>query len=395
MTSTLITDIGQLVTNDSALGDGSILGILRDAAVVVDDGLIVWIGSAAQAPQADARISADGRAVIPGFVDSHAHLMFAGDRVGDFTARMTGEQYSAGGIRTTVAATRSASDEDLRANLQRLVHEMRRGGITTMEIKSGYGLTIPDEERSLRIASEVTSETTFLGGHVVPSEFAHDRRAYVDLVTGPMLDACAPHARWIDVFCDEGAFDADESRKILTAGIAAGLLPRVHGNQTSPGPGIALAVDVGAASVDHCTYASDDDLERLSASDTVATLLPGAEFSTRAPYPDARRFIDAGVTLALATDCNPGTSYVTSMSWCIAMAVREMRFTPAQALHAATAGGATALRRTDIGQLGVGARPDLVILDAPSHEHIAYRPGSSLIQTVVKDGIFVSEATTQ
>jgi imidazolonepropionase len=395
MTSTLITDISELVTNDTESADDSILGILRDAALVIDDGSVAWVGQATHAPQTDTRISAEGRGVVPGFVDSHAHLIFAGDRVHDFTARMTGEPYSAGGIRTTVAATRSASDEDLRANLQRLVLQMRRGGITTMEIKSGYGLTVADEERSLKIASEVTSETTYLGGHVVPAEFANDRRTYIDLVTGPMLDACAPHARWIDVFCDEGAFDVDESRRILNAGVAAGLMPRVHGNQTSQGAGIALAVEVGAASVDHCTFVSDDDLERLSSSDTVATLLPGAEFSTRAAYPDARRFIDAGVAMALATDCNPGTSYVTSMTWCIAMAVRDMRFTPAQALHAATAGGAAALRRTDIGHLAVGARADLVILDAPSHEHIAYRPGSWLVHTVIKDGIVIADVKTK
>jgi imidazolonepropionase len=387
MTSTLVTDIAELVTNDSANGDNSLLGIMRDAALVIEDGAVAWIGHSSDAPAADAHVSAAGRAVIPGFVDSHAHLMFSGDRVADFTARMTGMPYSAGGIRTTVAATRAASDEDLRANLHRLVHDMRRGGITTMEIKSGYGLSIADEERCLRIASEVTSETTFLGAHVVPAEFSDNRAAYIDLVIGSMLAACAPHARWIDVFCDSGAFDVDESRRILNAGVAAGLLPRVHGNQMSPGPGIALAVEIGAASVDHCTYADDDDLALLAASDTVATLLPGAEFSTRSPYPDARRFFEAGVTVALATDCNPGTSYVTSMSWCIAMAVREMRFTPAQALYAATAVGAAALRRSDIGHLTVGARADLVILDAPSHEHIAYRPGTSLIHTVFIGGI--------
>jgi imidazolonepropionase len=390
VSSLLVTDIGELVTNDPSVGDGSILGLTRDAAVVVDHGRIAWIGDSATAPSTDDMITVNGSAVIPGFVDSHAHLVFAGDRSGDFVARMTGEPYAAGGIHTTVDAMRAASDDALRAHIARLVRQMRRGGITTLEIKSGYGLTTHDEARALRLAREFTSETTFLGAHVVPREFADDRTGYLALVTGEMLDACVAHARWIDVFCDRGAFNHDEAAMVLRAGISAGLLPRVHGNQLEPGPGIALAVTMDAASVDHCTYASDHDIEMLASSSTVATLLPGAEFSTRAPYPDARRFVNAGVSVAIATDCNPGTSYVTSMSWCIAIAVRDMRMSPAQALWSATAGGARALRRDDVGGLFVGSVADLVVLDAPSHHHIAYRPGSELIARVMKDGLWVT-----
>jgi imidazolonepropionase len=295
---------------------------------------------------------------------------------------MAGEAYAAGGIRTTVAATRAASDDDLRATITRLAGEMHRSGITTFEAKSGYGLTVEDESRALRLASEQTEETTYLGAHVVPAEYADDPDGYVELVTGPMLDACAPHARWIDVFCDRGAFGADQARTILRAGMDRGLLPRIHANQLQHGNGIRVAVEFGAASADHCTFASDEDLGLLAESGTVATLLPGAEFSTRAPYPDARRFLDAGVTVALATDCNPGSSYTTSMPFCITVAVRDMHLTPDQAVWSATAGGARALRRDDVGRISPGARADLVSLNAPSHVHLAYRPGVDLVDRV-------------
>jgi len=387
VTSTLITNIGELVTNDPAAGDGSLLGLLYDAALVIEGERVAWVGPAAKAPPTDAREDVGGRAVIPGFADSHTHLVFAGERSAEFAARMAGEPYTGGGIATTVAATRAASDTALRVHTARLAAQMLASGTTTIEIKSGYGLTVDHEQRLLRLASEFTPETTFLGAHVVPQEYAGDREGYVDLVCGEMLAACAPFARWIDVFCDTGAFTAEETRRILHAGVAAGLAPRLHGNQIEQGPGVQVAVEFGAASVDHCTHLSDSDFEALAASDTVATLLPGADFSTRSPYPDARALLDAGVTVALATDCNPGSSYVTSMPFCIALAVREMRMTPAEALHAATAGGAAALRRTDIGHLAVGAAADLVLLDAPNHVHLAYRPGESLVAAVWRGGL--------
>lgn len=379
--STAIVGIGELVTNDATSGD-SMLGIVTGAAVVIERGRIAWIGRNADCPSADERVDVAGAAVLPGFVDSHAHLVFAGDRAAEFAARMTGEPYAAGGIRETVRRTRAASDDELRQNVGRLVNELRSSGVTTFEIKSGYGLTVADESRSLRIAGEFTDETTFLGAHVVPSEFVDDPAAYVDLVTGPMLDACAGAARWIDVFCDAGAFDSDQARAVLSAGSARGLAARVHANQLGYGPGVEVAVEAGAASADHCTHLQERDVYLLASSDTVATLLPGAEFSTRSPYPDARRLLDAGVTVAIATDCNPGSSYTTSMPLCIALAVREMRMSPAEAVWSATAGGARALRRNDIGALYVGARADLVVLDAPSHVHLAYRPGVNLISRV-------------
>jgi imidazolonepropionase len=327
-------------------------------------------------------------------VDSHAHLVFAGDRATEFGARMAGEPYTGGGIRTTVAATRAASDEMLRRGAGRLVGEARHQGTTTIEIKSGYGLNIVDEVRSLRIAAELTSETTFLGAHVVPAEYAGRPDDYVDLVTGSMLDGCAAYAKWVDVFCDRGAFDEAQARAVLTAGAKRGLGLRVHANQLTAGPGVRLAVEMDAASADHCTHLSEADVEALAGSNTVATLLPGAEFSTRSPYPDARRLLDAGVRVAVATDCNPGSSYTTSMPFCIALAVRDMGMTPAEAIRAATAGGAEALRRTDIGRLTVGAKADLTVLDAPSHLHLAYRPGVHLIRTVLHDGHPTAPPTT-
>ena len=372
MTSVAITGIGELSTQDDELG------VLHDATLVMDGGRVAWVGPASRAPAADASYDVGGRAVVPGFVDSHSHLVFAGDRAEEFAARMTGTSYSAGGIRTTVAATRAATDGQLAANLARLLGEMRRQGTTTVEVKSGYGLTVRDEARSLAIARQATEETTFLGAHVVPA--GTDPETYVDLVTGPMLEACAPHARWIDVFCERGAFDEDQARTVLASGAAAGLRGRLHANQLGPGPGVRLACELGLAAVDHCTYLDEADVDALAASGTTATLLPGVEFSTRSPYPDGRLLLDAGVHLAIATDCNPGSSYTSSMPLCIALAVREMGLSPAEALTAATRGGSRALDRTDVGPLGVGASADLVVLDAPTYLHLAYRPGVPLVR---------------
>ncbi|WP_427887686.1 imidazolonepropionase [Kribbella sp. GL6] len=375
MTSLLLTGINSLVTNDPT--HGGLLGELHDAALVIDGSTVAWVGQRRHAPAADAATDLGGRAVIPGFVDSHSHLVFAGDRAEEFAARMTGTPYSAGGIRTTVAATRAATDEQLTANVSRLVTEMRRQGTTTVEIKSGYGLTVTDEARALRIAGQFTDETTYLGAHVVPAD--QDPAAYVDLVTGPMLDAAAPYSKWIDVFVERGAFDADQARAILQAGIARGLQPRVHANQLGEGAGVQLAAELGAASADHCTYLTDADVDALASSGVVAGLLPAIEFSTRSPYPDARRLLDAGVTVALATDCNPGSGYSSSMPFCIALAVREMHMTPAEALWSATAGGAASLRRPDLGHLTPGAPANLAVLDAPTYLHLAYRPAVPLV----------------
>jgi imidazolonepropionase len=383
--SLAITNIGSLVTNDPNIGSG-ILGELENASVVIEDGKIAWVGNSGSAPAADQTIDAKGMGVIPGFVDSHAHMVFAGDRSKEFEARMNGEKYSAGGIKSTVAKTRAASDAELEANLISLQNEMVRSGITTFESKSGYGLSVADEARSLAIAAKHTSETTFLGAHVVPEDYAGRADDYVSLVTGEMLEACAPHAKWVDVFCDVGAFDVDQSREILKAGIAKGLQPRIHANQLGQGGGVQLAVELDCASADHCTHLSDKDIEALAGSHTVATFLPGAEFSTRTTYPDAKKLFAAGVTVALATDCNPGSSYTTSMSFCIAVAIRDMGFSPEQALWSATMGGAKALRRSDIGALSVGMSADLVVLSAQSFRHLGYRPGVDQISQVLKSG---------
>ncbi|MFD4945453.1 imidazolonepropionase [Streptomyces sp. NPDC058239] len=386
MTTTAITNIASLVTNDPSLRADSPLGLIRDAAVVIEGDRVVWTGESSKAPTTDNAVDAGGRAAIPGFVDSHSHLLFAGDRTEEFNARMSGRPYSAGGIRTTVAATRAATDDELSANVARYLAEALRQGTTTFETKSGYGLTVEDEARALRIAAQHTEEVTYLGAHIVSPDYADDPAGYVDLVTGAMLDACAPYARWVDVFCEKGAFDGDQARAILTAGRAKGLHPRVHANQLGHGPGVQLAVELDAASADHCTHLTDADVDALAQGNTVATLLPGAEFSTRATWPDARRILDAGATVALSTDCNPGSSFTSSMPFCIALAVRDMGMTPDEALWSATAGGAAALRRTDIGRITPGARADLVLLDAPSHVHLAYRPGVPLVHAVWQHG---------
>ena len=390
----LITGISELVTCDETLegaDQSQGLGILHDAAVIVgaefEDAptTVQWVGPAAQAPAVDWSFDLGGQAVLPGFVDSHSHLVYAGDRSAEFAARMTGEPYDGGGIATTVAATRGASDAELRTLLTARLDEMRAQGTTTVEIKSGYGLDLEEEVRHLRLAHELTEETTFLGGHVVPPEFRDDRAAYVDLVAGEMLAAAAPYAKWVDVFCEPNsphAFTGDEARVILTAGRDAGLGLRVHGNQLGHGPGVQLAVELGAASVDHCTFLSDADVDALAGSETVATLLPGVEFSTRSPYPDARGLIDAGVTVALATDCNPGTCNSSSMPLMIALAVREMGMTPGEAVRAATVVAAQSLRREDIGVVRVGARADLAVVSAPSYLHIPYRVGVPIVKTL-------------
>ena len=386
MPSTLIDGVATLVTNDPAHGTGP-LGLCTDAAVVIEGDRIVWTGPAAQSPAADAVVDAAGGTLLPGFVDSHSHLLFAGDRTQEFNSRMSGRPYSAGGIRTTVAATQAATDEQLTATLTHHLNEALSQGTTTMETKSGYGLTVADEERSVRIAAAHTEEVTYLGAHVVPE--GTEPAAYVELVTGEMLHACAPHARWVDVFCERGAFDADQARAVLTAGLSRGLQARVHANQLGEGPGVRLAVELGAASADHCSHLTDADVDALASGDTVATLLPGAEFSTRGPWPDARRLLDAGVTVALSTDCNPGSSYTSSMAFCVALAVREMGMTPDEAVWAATAGGAAALRRTDLGRIAPGARADLHLLAAPSPVHLAYRPGVPLTAGVWQRGVRV------
>lgn len=387
-----LTGISSLVTNDSSLERGK-LGLIENAALVVgDDQRVQFVGEATNLPREFNSIAIDinGRAVIPGFVDSHTHLVFGGDRAEEFEARMSGKPYSAGGIRTTVAATRNSNNDVLVANARRLASEALQTGTTTLETKSGYGLSVVDEARSLQVANAITTESTFLGAHVVPAE--SQVNAYVDLVCGEMLAQCAPHAKWIDVFCDRGAFEVDHARAILQAGAKAGLGLRIHANQLQHGGGVQLGVELGVASCDHCTHLDQADITALADTKgkTVATLLPTAELCTRSKFPDARRLIDAGVTVALASDCNPGSSYTTSMPLVISLAVLNMNMTCDEALWSATAGGAAALRRSDIGNLAVGSHADFAILNSRSHIHLAYRPGVKLIDAVYSRGQLVA-----
>jgi imidazolonepropionase len=387
MSTLVIDNIGLLITNEQELGDGP-LGARRDVALVLDerDGVLAIEPPGAIA---DKRLDADGRCVIPGFVDSHTHLVFAGDRAEEFSARMAGAPYRAGGIAATVEATRAADTASLRSLAATRRHAALRAGVTHVEVKSGYALDVDGEARLCALASELTEDATYLGAHLLAPEYRDRPDEYVALVCGEMLEACRASVRWIDVFCEEGAFDVDQSRAVLSAGRDAGLGLRVHANQLRAGDGVRLAVEMGAASADHCTYLTDADLDALSGSDTVATFLPLTDFSTRQPYPNARRAIDAGVSVALATNTNPGSSYSSAMSLALAFAVRDMGMTFEEALAAATIGGARALRRTDIGRLGPGARADAIVLDAPTPSHLVYRVGMQLVATAVSGGVVV------
>lgn len=380
--TTLLRNIGELVTNDPRWGEQ--FGILRDAAIEFDNGAVTWVGLDSDAADrvADDVVDIGGRCVIPGFVDSHTHLAFAGERSLEFAARMAGKPYTAGGIATTVAATRAATDDELRNLIGDRIAEMRSQGTTTVEIKTGYGLTVEHEERLARITREFTNHVTFLGAHVVPAEYVGRTDDYVDLVCIEMLDAVAPHITGIDVFCEEGAFTVDQSLRVLDAGTSRGLRTHIHAAQLGSSPSVQSALELGVDSIDHGTFLSDDDVTALAGSDTVVTLLPGSDFSTRQPYPNARRLLDSGVTVALATNCNPGSSYTSSMAFCIAIAVREMGMTPIEALWAATAGGAASLGDPTIGNLAVRSRAHIVELDAPNHVHLAYRPGVNLVRNV-------------
>lgn len=382
MTSIALTNIETLVTNSAELGEG-LLGTSSHMTLVIEDEKVAALSN--RTPDGvDRVIDCSGKTVIPGFVDSHTHLIFAGDRSEEFASRSRGEKYSAGGIKTTVAATRAASNSKLTSNAQLLLDEALSHGTTTVEIKTGYGLTRADEIRSLEIASTFTDEITLLAAHVVPEEFTGDSDAYVELIIKEIIPVV--NAKWIDVFCDTGAFTVDQSRRILNAGRTAGMLPRIHANQLTRTSAVELAIEVDAASADHLSASNDADIEALANSSTVATLLPGAEFSTGHQGKLGRRLLDAHAQVAIATDCNPGSSFTTSMPFCIAAAVSLLGFTVDEALYAATAGGAAALRNSSIGNLAIGSRADIAILKSPSYIHLAYRPGVQLVEKTLKAG---------
>ncbi|GAA4841376.1 imidazolonepropionase [Garicola koreensis] len=392
MTSTLITNIAELTTVDPEQR------VLTDAAVVIDGEQIAWVGAASEAPAADERVDAGARAMLPGWVDSHTHLVFAGDRSAEFEARMAGQSYAAGGISVTTEATRDASDQRLRDLLRTRVAEAVAGGTTFLETKTGYGLDVEEEARHARLAADEVDVVTFLGAHLVPPGVDADE--YVQTVTGPMLQAALPYVQWADVFCESGAFSEEQSRTVLQACAEAGLGLRVHGNQLGQGPGVRLAVELGAASVDHVNHLSDRDVELLAdtwsgwdsaaatgSPGTVATCLPACDLSTRQPLAPGRRLLDAGVEIALASNCNPGTSYTSSMNFNVGTAVLQMHLSLAEALRAATMGGAVALRAHDsVGSIEVGKRADLHLLNAPAAIHLAYRPGMPLTHAVWREG---------
>jgi imidazolonepropionase len=386
VTSVALTGIGTLVTCDESVGRGP-LGVVERASLVCDDGRVVYAGPGASAPSGtDERLDVNGRCVMPGFVDSHTHLIFAGDRAGEFAARMAGAEYHPGGILDTAAATRAASAAELEGSARRLLGLALSSGTTTVEIKTGYGLDADHEATHIAIARRLTEEATLLGAHLIPAEFAGDRAGYVRLVCDTMIPAAASTARWCDVFCERGAFDVDESRAVLDAARSHGLGLRVHANQLGPGGGVELACEAGAASADHCTHLTAADIDSLASSGTVATLLPTSDFCTRQPYPNGRGLLDAGAVVALASNCNPGSSYSISMPLALALAVRYCGLTVDEAILAATVGGAAALQRTDVGTLGPGARADAVVIDAPHPDHLVYRVGTPLVAGVLREG---------
>lgn len=401
MTSILITNISELTTVDAEDR------VLDRAAVVVEEENIAWIGPAEAAPAADAQYDAAGRAVLPGWVDSHTHLVFAGDRSAEFQARMAGQDYAAGGISVTMDATRETSEGELERLVRRRILEAVTGGTTYLETKTGYGLCLEEESRHAQILSRLQREgqldaVTYLGAHLVPP--GQDAESYTELAAGPMLQAVSEYVQWADVFCERGAFDEQQSRRVLEAAAAAGLGLRVHGNQLGPGPGVRVATGLGAASVDHVNHVEDDDVAALAATwegwnpdsrsgepGTVATCLPACDLSTRQPLAPGRGLLDAGVEIALASNCNPGTSYTSSMNFCVTTAVLQMGLSLSEALRAATYGGALALRAQHrVGSIEVGKRADLHILNAPTAIHLAYRPGMPMTHSVFRAGRLVA-----
>ncbi len=364
-------------------GDGPLALVLRDGvveAVVPDTDVDVDL------PELDA----GGRAVIPGFVDAHTHLVFAGDRCDEFEARLAGQPYAAGGIMRTVSATRGATFDELVDGVVGRAAAALATGTTTIEVKSGYGLDVAHERRLLEVVAAADARTpvdlvpTFLGAHLAPDA------EYVDLVVDEMLPACAGLAVSCDAFCDEGALTVDQARRVLEAGRRHGLAPRIHAEELAHTGGARLAAELGCLSADHLVHADEADARALAEAGVVAVLLPATSFCLRSGYAPARMLHDVGVTLALASDCNPGTSNTTSMPFVIALACSAYGLTVDEAVLAATLGGALALGRRDIGHLRPGARADLVVLDTDRWADLAYRPGMPMIHVVVKDGRVVA-----
>jgi imidazolonepropionase len=387
----LLTGIGHLTTNVGAA--------IADAVVAIDGKTVSYAGSAGSAPQSEGRtvIDCEGAAVLPGFVDAHTHVVFAGDRSAEFARRLAGVSYSeiaagGGGILSTVTATRDATEDELFALASKRIWRMIAAGTTTVEIKSGYGLDPEAELRLLKVARRlgqelpVTTKTTFLGAHSVPAEFKGKRDDYVQLVIDEMLPAAAPLADYCDVFVEEGAFDVDEGRAIFDAAAVLGLGARVHAEQLTHSGGAILAASIRAASADHLDHATPEDAQALANAGVAAVLVPGASYTLRSDQAPGPMLWDAGCTVALATDCNPGTSYFESMAPIISLGVVQTGLTTDQAIWSATRGGALSLGFDELGVVTPGAPADLVVLDAPSPDHIPYRPGTNLVRQVFSSG---------
>lgn len=394
MSDLFITGIGELTTNVGSP--------IRDAVVAVENGSITYAGPASDAPdQTGERIDCGGGAVMPGFVDAHTHLVFAGDRSDEFARRLAGESYSeiaaaGGGILSTVAATRVATDDELFRLAADRVWRMVRTGTTTIEIKSGYGLDARTELALLAVARRigeelpVTVKTTFLGAHSVPIEYRDDRDGFVDLLVEEMLPAAAPLADYCDVFVEDGAFSVEEGRRIFTRAAELGMGARVHAEQLGRTGGAMLAAEIGAVSADHLDFANEEDARAMAAAGVAAVLVPGASYTLRSRQAPGSMLLEAGCTVAVATDCNPGTSYFESMVPILSLAVVEMGLTVTEALSAATFGGASSLGLHDRGTMEPGKVADLIVLDAPSARHLVYRPGADLVRRTVKSGVSVA-----
>lgn len=411
----LVHNIGQLCTIPAQEGGPQrgghlgALGILENAALAIDQGTVVAIGQddvLSERYQAATTLNAQGRLVTPGLVDPHTHLIWAGDRADEFERRIAGATYQeimaeGGGIVRTVQATREADLATLVEESKARLVSMLAHGTTTVEVKSGYGLTTAAEIAMLNAAALLDSEhpvdiaLTFLGAHAVPLEYAGDPDGYVDLVIDEMLPAVAewrdehwPGTLFCDVFCETGAFDLAQTRRILEAAAGHGMALKVHVDEFESLGGARLAAELGAVSVDHIVATPDEDIEAVAATDTVAVALPPTPFGLgHTRFPNARRWLDAGAALAIATDCNPGTAWNENMQFVMALAARYMHLSPAEALAAATINAAFAIGRGDeVGSLEVGKAGDLVIWDAPSYPHLSYRFGRNLAQVVVKRG---------